>query len=358
MITLKDVAEHAGVSTQLVSVVLNGKAKKYRISQATQERVEEAARQMGYDPDNNRSARQMAARKHGKRLPNNLIAVCALPSPRSFHEQPFEGPILDGVESAANRYGLDVLLFRLQPEKMPRLITKGEVDGVIMVSGRLHYLDAFRQLDIPVVKTGSMPPDCDTVTAQDREGIYEATSHLIGLGHTQIGFIGHAVDATYEESILVDNAKERLAGYLEAMAKANLPTPYIETPPCGGVLADGAAGIKKLWQESQGALTAVVCYNDTMAMGAIQAAQEMGLRVPGDVSVTGFDNISQHYDATTVVSSVDYDRRRIGVRAVEILMEAQSAPEKKKEFVLEKIPTQFVEGNTTAPPRKTNSKER
>ncbi len=355
MITLKDVAEQAGVSTQLVSVVLNGKAKKYRVSQATQERVEEMARQMGYDPESNRSARQMAARKHGKKLVNNVIAVCALPSVRSFHEQPFEGPILDGIESAADRFGLDVLLCRLYPEKMPRLITKGEVDGIVMVSGRPHYLDAFRQLNIPVVKTGSSPPDCDTVSAQDREGVYQATAHLVGLGHKQIGFIGPAVNITFEASILVDNAKERLAGYSQAMKDANLAATYIATPSCTGIPSDGAESFKKLWQESQGSLTAVVCYNDIMAMGMIQAAQEMGLSVPGDLSVTGFDNISKHYDATMVVSSVDYDRRQIGVRAVEILMQGlQETAQTPREFVLEKIPTQFVEGNTTAAPRKTN----
>lgn len=354
MITLKDVAEQAGVSTQLVSVVLNGKAQKYRVSQATQERVEEMARQMGYDPENNRSARQMAARKHGKRLVNNVIAVCALPSVRSFHEQPFEGPILDGIESAADRFGLDVLLCRLHPEKMPRLITKGEVDGIVMVSGRPNFLDAFRQLNIPVVKTGSSPPDCDAVTAQDREGIYQATAHLIGLGHTQIGFIGPAVNATYEESILVDNAKERLAGYVQAMKEANLAATYIATPPCTGIVSDGVESFKKLWHESQGSLTAVVCYNDTIARGAIQAAQGKGLSIPGDLSVTGFDNISKHYDATTVVSSVDYDRHQIGVRAVEVLMQVRDAGEARTEFILEKIPTVFREGNTTAMPRKNN----
>ncbi len=354
MITLKDVAEQAGVSTQLVSVVLNGKAQKYRVSQATQERVEEMARQMGYDPESNRSARQMAARKHGKKLPNNVIAVCALPSVRSFHEQPFEAPILDGIESAADRFGLDVLLCRLHPEKMPRLITKGEVDGIVMVSGRPNFLDAFRQLNIPVVKTGSSPPGCDTVMAQDREGIYQATSHLIGLGHTQIGFIGHAVEATVGESILIYNAKERLAGYLEAMKEADLPATFITTPPCQGYAGDGAKGFKRLWRESQGSLTAVVCYNDILAMGMIQAAQEMKLSVPGDVSVTGFDNISKHYDATTMVSSVDYDRRQIGIRAVEILMQVRDAGEARTEFVLEKIPTVFREGNTTAAPRKKN----
>lgn len=349
LITLKDVAEEVGVSVHSVSAVLNGKAKHYRISQETSRRVKETAKRLGYDPENHRSARQMAARRHGIKIPNNVIAVCATPSKRPFHEQPFEGRILEGIEEAADRYNLDVLLCRLRPERLPRLIAKKEVDGVIMLNGRPKFLNAIRNLDLPLVKTGSSYSDCHVVSAQHRKGATLATSHLIELNHRCIAFIGHAVDVSVEESILLDAARERLAGFKDAMAEMQLPAEHIDISLRESYPEVGGCAFEKLWEKSGGTITAVVCYNDTIAMGVIDSAQKLGLKVPEDLSVTGFDNISVRYGSELSISSVHYDRREMGVQAVEILIGAcDGSIGNAKEPISKVLPTYFIQGETTA----------
>lgn len=354
-VTLKDVAREVGVSAHSVSAVLNGKAEQYRISPATQERIEKTATELGYDPDNNRSARQMAARKHGIKMLNNVIAVCSNPSSSSVHQQPFEGDILDGIENAADAQGMDVLMCRLRAERLPRLIEKSEVDGIIVLSSRAVQLNALQKFDIPIVHLGSAYPGIHSVSAQHYEGMLLATSQLIELGHKKIAFIGHDTALRAKESTLLDAARQRFAGFQAAMEKANLPMAHVDCSLRESFIEEGADAFMELWKNSAGNITAVVCYNDRLAMGVIQAAQEIGLAVPEDLSVVGFDGVSQHFRFEPFISSVGYDRVLMGKHAVEILDRCRHgkvlSPNRKSTFIREELPVYLMEGATTASPR-------
>jgi len=355
MVTLKDVAREAGVSAHSVSAVLNGKAKRYRISQATCDRIIEMAQHMGYDPEDNRSARQMAARKHGTKILNNVIAVCTILGPSPLHEQPFESLILSGIESMADEHDLDVLQCRLRPSRLPRLIEKGEVDGVIMLSSNAEHFSVIKQLALPIVKIGSSYPSVHSVSAQHHRGTQLATSHLTGLGHRQLAYIGHAINLGPDESTLADAAAQRLAGFRTAMGEVPGTMEYVESTLRESYPEDGARTFKKLWEQSQGKLTGVVCYNDTLAMGVVEAAKEMGLDVPGDLSVVGFDNVSQRYGFLPHITSVHFDRHQMGVRSVDIVLKMREwNGQGEPDYIQDELPVILVEGATTALPRGEN----
>lgn len=357
MVTLKDVAREAGVSAQVVSVVVNGKAERARISPATRERVQALARELGYNPALNHGARQLAARRYGRRLPTNTVAVCIMPqadaTPIPLHRRPFESEILDGIETAAQSHGLDVLQCRLHPARLPRLIEKGEVDGVIMLSGWPEHFAAIRRLHLPIIKIATSFPGCHSVSPQHQAGMALATSHLIEQGHRTIAFIGHATSLSSEESTLLAAARQRFAGYCAAMRQANLPVEYYDCSLRESFPAEGARAFQELWRQSAGRITAVVCYNDTMAMGVIQAARQLGLNVPAQLSVVGFDAVSTRYEFEPIVTSIGYDRAQMGARTVEILMQLRQAGAAGREkLIRNELPVYLAAGATTAPPEK------
>src|SRR5690606_3327667 len=135
---------------------------------------------------------------------------------------------------------------------------------------------------------------------------------------------------------------------------ANLPVVFVENSLLESFPEEGARTFRALWEQSGHSLTAVVCYNDTLAMGVIQAARKMGVKVPQDLSVVGFDAVSPRYSFEPFITSVGFDRVLMGKRAVEILMqyrEGEVLSLHKSTFIDEELPVHFVEGATTAPPR-------
>src|SRR5690606_23316841 len=107
----------------------------------------------------------------GLSIPNNVIALCTIPAPSPLHQQPFESEILDGIESAADRCDLDVLQCRMRSSRLPRLIEKREVDGVIMLSGWPEHFRVIQKLNLPIVKIGSTFPSVHSVCARHYEGV-------------------------------------------------------------------------------------------------------------------------------------------------------------------------------------------
>jgi DNA-binding LacI/PurR family transcriptional regulator len=351
-VSQKEIAQHLGVSQALVGMALNCHP---RISATTRARVENAANELGYDRDLNSGARQMAAKRHGLRILNNVIAVCSNPGPSPVHHQPFESEILDGIESEAEKCGLDVLMCRLRTNKLPRLIEKREVDGLILLSSKADQLKALQALGIPVVKLGSSYSTIHSVSAQHYNGTLLATSHLIHQGHQKIAFIGHDITGGEDESALLDAAKKRFAAFKAAMRHAKLSTEFVDCSLRNQFPEEGGKAFRHLWKKSRGKITAVVCYNDIFAMGVIQMAKKMGLEVPHDLSVVGFDDISSRFRFEHFITSVGYNRVLMGKRAVQILLQYRQGnivlTGDERGLISEELPVHFVEGATTAAPR-------
>lgn len=357
-VTLKDVAKETGVSAHSVSAVLNGKADQYRISQATQERIEKIAAELGYDPDNNRSARQLAARKHGMRIANNVIAIIAvaeLSKSPSLHHSPYDSEILRGIDSKAFELGLDVLMCRHFGNKLPRLLEQGEVDGIIPLASTPESLRQIMASGLPIAKIISVYESYNNhnILIDNKGGMLEAVQHLIKLGHYHIAYIGHRIARDVTDSTLIGAARERYAGFEAAMQEAGLPLQYVDATLAEQSMTAAGAAMDRLWKQSNGEITAVVGYNDLMAMGIVRSLQKRNLKIPEDVSVVGFDDISMNFAFEPRLSSVRYDRFNLGQRAVEVLFNSrpQWLAGETMNLVREVWPVEFVERESTAPPR-------
>ncbi|GMA91540.1 hypothetical protein GCM10025869_20690 [Homoserinibacter gongjuensis] len=212
MVTLSDVAARAGVSVSAVSRVLRN-APSTRVSAETRQRIEDAARELGYRPN-------FAARALKSSRTNVIGLVVPVVTNAIFAD------ILRGAEEEAQRHGYLVFVARTEgmidgEETIPRLIGEGRVDGVLLQVG-----DAMRPEDLHIFLDGALPlvvinsvhhGHAGSVTLDDARGIRMATEHLIGLGHTRIGFLGGLPRS--------DSGRRREQGFREAMADAGLAIP-------------------------------------------------------------------------------------------------------------------------------------
>jgi DNA-binding LacI/PurR family transcriptional regulator len=336
-VTQKEIAEKLNVSQSYVARALSDNA---RISEATRRRIQEAAREMGYDSYANLEARTMVSRRrsHQGKLPvkNGILAVLfeikAGTSPRNM---PFYGPVFEGIEAYARSMGLDICFCPTPEGELPRLIRERRVDGVIMLIGHAtDSVERIKEVGLPVVAFGNYSESTDYVTADDYDGGRQATRHLLDLGHRHIGFVGIANPEKHAGTL-------RLQGYLDMMREngisvrdewvlKNLRLPKT-TPllPCIGC-NECAACIGWQTLKSRNGVTSrtkklpftgLVCHNDTVAMGVINNARVDGFEVPHDFSVVGFDNVSENYHFTPQVTSVDISLRRMGEDAVKLLSE-------------------------------------
>lgn len=357
-VTMSQVAEAAGVSQATVSFVLNGRQRTDgSIGLETQRRVQEAAKRLGYDRDDNRGARQMAARKHGVRILNNVIAVSAATSSAQANPlqyQTFESDILQGIEKAACRHGLDVLICRHYENQLPRLLEKHEVDGIVSLIPTPESLQQITALGIPAVSLISGYEHSHNVNVTNFQGTYDVVRHLVNLGHRDIAYIGHRIAYDVPESALLTASRERFAAYKQAVKDAGLTAKFSDISLIPQALTVEETAIKALWKKSRGKITAVVCYNDVLAMRVIRSLEKMRLRVPEDVSVTGFDDISDQFAFKPSITSVYYDRIQLGQRAVEILLKARIPwlANEKMDLIHEILPVELKVRATTAPPRR------
>ncbi|MBZ0308317.1 MAG: LacI family transcriptional regulator [Anaerolineae bacterium] len=279
MPTLEDVAKKAGVSTATVSKVLSNTPY---FTDSTRQKVMKAVDELGYVP--HLAARALAAAKTG------IIAVVFPRVYDGVFGDPHTLNILEGIEAECTRHDYNVLLStpRLADNSLDehylRLIQSGYLDGVIALDNVPFFsvLEPVFNKGIPVVSLGAHPSKY-YVRSDDHAGGYQLMKHLLELNHKIIGIIGVPDDLNF-------SAKYRMNGIREAVADAGLN--FEQFPIFEGDFsnASGAQGAEQLVQQHPD-LTALLCINDRMAMGAIQQLHRMGRRVPDDVAVVGYDNI-------------------------------------------------------------------
>lgn len=289
-----DVARLAGVSRTTVSCVLNGHGDDMAISQATQDRVCEAARALGYEP--NASAAQLA------RGSSRTIGLALRQDPGQVASDALLPQTVQGVGDAARGANYLVLVESLPPVPggYRRLLGSRRIDGLI-VSGPLADDVELRQANddgFPIVLQGHMPTlSAPSVDVDNVAGAKAAVGHLIELGHTSIAMITNA-PLTYTA------ASERLDGYRLALTEAG-----IEYDP--QLVAEGAFTAQCGFEVMATLLerrpfTAVFVASDVVALGAMGAVRAVGLRIPADISVVGFDDIplAAHFDPPLTTISI------------------------------------------------------
>jgi DNA-binding LacI/PurR family transcriptional regulator len=341
-VSQKDIALRVGVDRSLVAHALRGDP---RVSDATRQKVLQAALDMGYDAHSNVAARSMAAKRHGKRPKTDSIAVLlgdfvdGLP----LQDLPFFREIMQGIQWEASRRDIEVAFHVLRVGRLPRSLKSGGVDGAIAVYSRRISSDVQEQKPpVPVVHLGSDTPDWH-IRPDDYNGTLLLTRHLLQLGHRNIAYFG------------TDNGSnsERRRGYEEGLAEAGIPIreELVHMLDSASIKC-GREGWRTFYLR-QAAMkrrsTAVVCVNDTAAVGVIQEAQEMGLRVPEDISITGFDGLRDGYGGCSLLTTASFDRRDMGRRAVQMLCEVRD--NEGTSLPQEILPVRlWKRGSTGAPP--------
>ncbi|PJJ71635.1 LacI family transcriptional regulator [Diaminobutyricimonas aerilata] len=326
MTTIRDVARHAGVSPATVSRVVNGMPG---YSSATRDRVTQAVAELGYEPDT--LARGL------KTMQSTMIGVLAPVVSDALASQ-----VMSGVERAARELGYSVMLGRTGPgsEFAPgylHTLRTYRAAGVVLISAAItadmrRVAGPKMPLISVAIRDGKQFP---SLAIDDERAAYDATRHLLGLGHERIGLL--AGDAT---SLLVNAPRER--GYLRAMTEAGA-TPLLER---GNSLYDSAPPALGRLLERDPALTAVFALSDEMGAAVVNELQRLGRRVPDDVSVLGFDDTRTAQHVHPALSTVAQPLERMGEVAVHHLLDAGNGGARI-------LPHRLIERGSTGPARRT-----
>lgn len=287
---IEDVARIAGVSSATVSRALSGRG---HVSDATRARVKSAARELGYVVSSSASSLASGRTK-------NIGVVIP------FLNRWFFGAVIEGAEQVLMEQGYDLTLYNLAGDGTQRdyvfqsSLLRQRVDAVLAISLELRGPEVSSLLDIgkPVVAVGGPIPGVRTLSIDDVAVARLATEHLLALGHRSIAHIGGSEDAETDFHLYTD----RRGGYEAALHAAGItPDPQLFAT-ADFTLQDGHRAARQLLGNPRRRPTAIFAASDEMAIGAMLAARDLGLSVPGDVSVIGIDDhdLADFFGLTTV----------------------------------------------------------
>lgn len=327
-VTLKDVAKLAGTSPAAVSATLSGgRSGSTRVGRATRERILAAAAELGYV--SNPIAKSLATGRTG-------VLGVMLPYATSFLEHdPFITNVMNGVVAEAVRQRYNVMLYTATSEEEgfgAAHMVDSRVDGVVLVipPENSPIVRDCRQRDIPLVSVLRKPATADecVVNSNDYEGARMATQHLLNLGHRRIAHL-----AGFEG---VQTTQPRQQGYHEAMVDAGLTLDPAWTAPCGFGREQGSLAARALLKlAADRRPTALFCANDLSAHGAIQAANELGFKVPDDLAIVGYDDTWYSTMTDPPLTTVNMGIEEMGVRAAQMLIaQVEDRPTRERQPVL------------------------
>ena len=311
--TIREIAALAGVSPAAVSLVINNKKG---VSDDTRKRILAVMEESGYAP---------AVRKKSVR-PLRIVVLKYRVHGIAFEEnQGFIASIVDRIESECRRYGYDLMMYNCEPDTATATIRdmmNASPDGVILIATELPKEDfsLLDMIDVPLVALDQnlYHPKADCVVMDNANLAASLVEYLYGCGHRDIGY--------FKFSRAVRNCDERYEGYLAALRRLGLeiPEPILLKPTVDGAFGDLARMIRNGEYVPHGA---VVCDNDTIAIGAIKAIREAGYSIPEDISIIGFDDIP--FSATTMpaLTTMRISRSAMGEMAVSILRRRMRHPD-------------------------------
>ncbi|WP_318516334.1 substrate-binding domain-containing protein [Photobacterium leiognathi] len=330
MATMKDVAKLAGVSTSTVSHVIN---KTRFVSEEISERVNKAAKELNYYAP---SALARSFKVNRTKTIGMLVTTST---------NPFFGEVVKGVERSCYQQGYSLILCNTEGdhqrmhESINTLLQK-RVDGLILMCATLEgeHFDIFEHYaDIPVVVMdwGPMQFTSDKIQDNSLRGGYMAAKYLIDAGHSEIGCITGPLDRI--------QAEMRYNGYLQAMDEAGFSVEASWVVEADFECEGGYNAFSQL--HANGTLpSALVVANDMMAMGVINAANELGIQIPEQLSIIGYDDIHIAKFMSPSLTTIHQPKYRLGQAAVETLLTRLDEPETAPR-IIELEPT-LVERNS------------
>lgn len=339
-ISIQDIAQAAGVSHTTVSRALRDSPL---ISVEVRERIQHMAQEMGYIPN------AVAQSLRGERTNTIGLVVTSI-------ADPFVGRVVRGVEEVAQRYQLSLFLSVSQndPDRELAVIEnlhRRRVDGVIVAAARLsaQHEQRLANMNVPTVLINHQAETglehTHTVFVDDYHGAKSAVEYLLGLGHRAIGYLG-------AESRPRSN-RARLEAYRDVLSDAGIPFDDAlvrMAPPEHHFHSDDVQdGQEQLIALVKAGVTAVFCYNDMMAVGALMACRALGVSVPEQLSIVGFDDVDLAQFVTPPLTTVHQPKLRLGQVAMEMLMDLLAGRPVQDHL----LPTELVLRASTAAPAPT-----
>lgn len=333
--TLEDVARTAKVSTATVSRCLN---QPGQVSEATRARVMEAVEKLGYTP--NFSARALAAKRTftiGAIIPTMENAIFAR-GLQAFQETLNERGYTLLVSS--NGYDPDQ-----EAEQVKTLVARG-ADGLLLIGYERDesVYDFLASRNVPYLLSWAHRPEVDrpAIGFENCQSMVAMTNEVCARGHRYIGIIAGTIAGN-------DRAADRVKGIRLCLEEQGIDldtVPLVEKPYS---VANGAAAFEDLIRANPH-LTAVICVNDVLAAGAMDRARDMGLSIPGDLSITGFDDIELASLVEPKLTTVHVPHRHMGTQAA---LELIRTVEQKEKTELPKLESHVVVRGTLGAPRQT-----
>ncbi|WP_426565146.1 LacI family DNA-binding transcriptional regulator [Angustibacter sp. McL0619] len=325
-VTIHDVASAAGVSVATVSKVINS---RYGVAASTFERVQRVIDDLGYE--SSLVARTLRSRRTG------VIGILVA----DF--EPFSTELLKGAARAVRSSGYELVAYsaggagREQPGWERRYLNRLSgtlIDGAVLVTPTV--VDVGYSAPVVAVDPHTGHPDMPTIVSDNLHGAVLATEHLISLGHSRIAFLAGRAD--------LESAQLRETGFRQAMAAAGIPVDerLVRAAEYETETADLAAHALLEGPERP---TAVFAANDLSAIQTIAVAHSLGLSVPADLSVVGFDNIPESAMCEPTLTTIDQPIQEMGFQAVHMLLELIG--ERPLESTHLTLPTELVRRRST-----------
>jgi LacI family transcriptional regulator len=338
---LRDVAEAAGVSTATASRALQGTRP---VRAETQERVLQAARQLNYVPS---TPAQRLGRGASQLARTTASVGLVLANGDYRFSDPFWSVVREGIEQELARHNYHLRFALTAGDFMQRhhrrLLSPAHIDGLILCGGARTFLEAIGPTRAVVLEDDalrwSQPLPLDIVAIEKRRAMYALVDHLVTLGRRRFAFLGPPVE--------VD---ERAEAFVQGLARHDLaldPRLHAQT----AWTAEGAYPVATdLLQRHAAAIDALVCASDAIAIGALRAAKECGVRVPADMALTGFDDIPFARDLDPALTTVHVPKGMLGMVAARRLLERLARPD--LEPLIQMVPTTLmVRASCAALPR-------
>jgi LacI family transcriptional regulator, galactose operon repressor len=322
---MADVAREAGVSVATVSKVVNG---RYGVAQSTLEHVLTVIDDLGYEAS--LGARSLRS------LRTNVIGVLVA------EFEPFSTELLKGVSAAIGETSYELIAYagrhhgdQVGWERRSLVRLGGSViDGAIVVTPTV--VDASSGgIPIVAVDPHTGPSDVPTVDSDNYEGAMTATRHLLSLGHTRIGFLGGRTD--------LESAQLREKGFRDAMRDAGVPVDDALVV-VGGFRPESAEAPARQLLERADRPSAVFAANDLTAIRTMEVARGLGLSVPDDLSVIGFDNVPESALSQPPLTTISQPLQEMGSAALRMLVSLLDGVEPEPSHV--RLPTTMVERGT------------
>jgi len=300
-VTIGDVAAEAGVSVATVSKVING---RWGVAETTSERVRAIIDELGYESS--------LVAQSLRSLRTNVIAVLVV------DVEPFSAELLKGAARAIRGTGYELVVFsgcgraddQVGWERRYLSRVSGTLcDGAILVTP--SSVGANQGAPVVAVDHNVGSPDLPTVDSDNLSGAVTATEYLLGLGHTRIGFLAGRPD--------LESARLRERGYRRALRVAGIKLDRALIG-VGGYQPDSAEEAARALLTARERPTAIFAANDVSAIATIAAARALGLSIPDDLSVIGFDNVPESALCQPPLTTIEQPIQRMGFEAVELLI--------------------------------------